>query len=147
MNHLESTFKGKNGFWRYILMFIVVLIVSNTIGAVPLLVAMYIKSGSNPAVFSQIAANPNDFSILGLNPNIGFILMLFPFIAGLLAFILLVKPMNNRTIRMTINGTNKIRWNRFFISGAVWLILSAIYLFFYLKLDPGNFKLNNKTLL
>ena len=54
MNHLESTFTGKNSFWRYIVMFAAVLIVSNTIGAVPLLIAMLIKSVSNPAVFSQI---------------------------------------------------------------------------------------------
>jgi membrane protease YdiL (CAAX protease family) len=145
MNHLESTFTGKNGFWRYIIMFAVVLIVSNTIGAIPLLLAMLLKSGSNPAVFSQLAANPNDFGVLGLNPNVGLIMMLFPFMAGLLAFVLLVKPLNNRTLRVTINGTNKIRWNRFFISAAVWMILSALYFLFYLKLDPSNFHLNNKS--
>ena len=82
---------------------------------------------------------------LGLSPNVGFVMMLFPFMAGLLAFILLVKPLNNRTFKMTINGTGKIRWNRFFISAAVWMILSALYLFFYLKIDPSNFTLNNKT--
>jgi membrane protease YdiL (CAAX protease family) len=145
MNHLESTFKSKNSFWRYIIMFAVVLIVSNTIGAIPLLISMLIKMGSNPAVFSQIAANPNDFSVLGLNPDVGFVMLLFPFMAGLIAFILLVKPLNNRSLRMTINGTEKIRWGRFFISGAVWLILSVLYFFSYLKLDPGNFTLNNKT--
>jgi membrane protease YdiL (CAAX protease family) len=64
---------------------------------------------------------------------------------GLLAFIILVKPLNNRTVRVTINGTGKIRWKRFFISAAVWLILSALYLVFYLKIDPANFSLNNKT--
>jgi uncharacterized protein len=146
MNHLESTFTGKNGFWRYIIMFAVVLIVSNTIGAIPLITAMLLKSGSNPAVFSQLAANPNDYGVLGLDPNVGLVMMLFPFIAGLLAFALLVKPLNNRTLRVTINGTNKIRWNRFFISGAVWMILSALYFLFYLKLDPSNFHLNNKSI-
>jgi membrane protease YdiL (CAAX protease family) len=145
MNHLESTFTGKNSFWRYIVMFAVVLIVSNTIGAIPLLIATLIKSLSNPAVFTQLAANPNDFSVIGLNPNAGFVMMLFPFIAGLIAFILLVKPLNNRTLKMTINGTGKVRWGRFFVSGTVWMILSAFYLFFYLKLDPANFTLNNKT--
>jgi uncharacterized protein len=145
MNHLESTFAGKNSFWRYILMFAVILIVANTIGAVPLLIATLIKSGSNPAVFSQLAANPNDISVIGLSPDTGFVMMIFPFIAGLIAFILLVKPINNRTIKIVINGTEKIRWNRFFISGTIWLILSALYLIFYLKLDPANFTLNNKT--
>ena len=46
---------------------------------------------------------------------------------------------------MIINGTGKIRWNRFFISAFVWLILSGLYLFFYLKIDPSNFTINNKT--
>jgi uncharacterized protein len=70
---------------------------------------------------------------------------MIPFISGLIAFIFLVKPLNNRTLRMTINGTDKIRWSRFFISAAVWTILSALYFFVYLKLDPSNFILNNKT--
>lgn len=146
MNHLESTFTGKNAFWRYIVMIAVVLVVSNTIGAVPLLLSMFLKSGSNPNVFSQLAANPNDYGVLGLDPNVGLVMMLFPFMAGLLAFVLLVKPLNSRTIRMIINGTNKIRWNKFFISAAVWMILSALYFLFYLKLDPSNFHLSNKSI-
>src|SRR5450759_4935786 len=126
-------------------MFAAIIIVSNTIGALPLLIALALKSVSNPEVFSQFAANPNDYSVLGLEPNTGLIMMLFPFLAGLVAFILLVRPLNNRTLKITINGTDKIRWNRFFISATVWLILSALYLFLYLKMDPANFALNNKT--
>ena len=146
MNHLESTFTGKNSFWRYIVMFVIVLLVSNSIGALPLFIAIFIKSGSNPAVLSQIAANPNDFSPIGLNPTVVFVMMIFPFIAGLMAFIVLVKPLNGRSLGMIINGTAKIRWKRFFISAAVWLILSCLYLFFYIKIDPSNFTINNKTL-
>jgi uncharacterized protein len=145
MNHLESTFNGKNSFWRYVLMFAMVLIAANTVGAIPLILATLLKSGSNPDIFTQLAANPNDFSVIGLSPNTGFLMMLFPFIAGLIAFILLVKPLNNRTVKMTINGTGTIRWNRFFISATIWLILSGLYLFLYVKLDPANFTLNNKT--
>jgi uncharacterized protein len=145
MNHLESAFKGKNNFWRYIVMFILILIVSNTIGAIPLIISLVIKSGTNPEVFSQLSANPNDFSVLGLNTNTGLLMMLFPFIAGLAAFIFLVKPLNRRTLKDTINGTGKIRWNRFFTSAFIWLMLSALYLFLNIKLDPSNFTVNNKT--
>jgi membrane protease YdiL (CAAX protease family) len=126
-------------------MFAVILIVANTIGSLPLLISLYLKQGTDPAVFTKFAANPDDFSIIGLSPNTGFVIMLFPFIAGLIAFILLVRPLNNRTFIMTINGTSTIRWDRFFISAAVWTILSALYFFVYLKLDPANFSLNNKT--
>lgn len=126
-------------------MIAVVLIVSTTIGSLPLLIALLIKSASNPDVFSLLAANPNDYSVLGLDPNVGLAMMLFPFIAGLAVFILLVKPLNNRTFRNTINGTGKIRWDRFFISAFIWLLLSAGYLFLYMKVDPANFTINNKT--
>ena len=146
MNHLESTFKGKNSLWRYIVMIAAVLIASNTIGAVPLLIGMLVKSASNPEVFSQLAANPNDYSVLGLDQNILLFLMIFPFIAGLAAFVLLVKPLNARNLKDTINGTGKIRWNRFFISAFVWFILSALYLVLYLKYNPSNFTVNNKTI-
>jgi hypothetical protein len=126
-------------------MFASVLIVSNTIGAIPLLIAMAIKSLSNPTVFAQFSANPNDLSLLGINPTAGFVMLIFPFVAGLIAFILLIKPLNDRTLGITINGTTKIRWNKFFISAFVWLFLSGLYLIFYLKLDPSNFRVNNKT--
>ena len=145
MNHLESAFNGRNHIWRYIIMIVVILVASNTIGAIPLLVALAMKSVSNPDVISQLAANPNDYSVIGLEPNVGLMMMLFPFIAGLAAYILLIKPLNGRTFLSTINGTGKIRWNRFFISGLVWLVLSAIYLFVYMKADPANFSLNNKS--
>ena len=72
-------------------------------------------------------------------------MMLFPFIAGLFAFILLVKPLNNRTLKNDNKRNRKIRWDRFFISAAVWMHTFSSYLFFYLKLDPSNFTLNNKT--
>jgi uncharacterized protein len=146
MNHLESTFKGQNSFWRYVVMVASVFIISNTIGAIPIIIVMTIKSASDPGLITQIAANPTDFSVLGLSTNTGFLLMMFPFIAGLAAFVLLIKPLNNRSLKMTINGTEKIRWDRFFISALVWLVLSALYLFFYLKLDPSNFKINNQTI-
>lgn len=124
----------------------IVLIVSNTIGALPLLIAIGLKSASNPEIFSLFSANPNDFSVLGFSSNTLFIMMLFPFIAGLSAFLLFVKPLHSRTVKGTINGTGKIRWNRFLISAAVWLGLSAIYFLTYFQLDPDNFSLSNNTI-
>jgi hypothetical protein len=123
----------------------VVLIASNTIGALPLLVGILIKSVSNPDAFSQLTANPNDYSVLGLDPNVLLIMMIVPFVAGLAAFKIFVKPLNGRTLKKTINGTDRIRWNRFFISALIWFLLSAIYFFIYLKLDPANFTLNNSS--
>src|SRR5674476_663369 len=107
MNHLESSFKGKNSFWRYIIMVVSVFIVSNTIGGIPILISFALKA-SDPGTLARIAANTNDLSVLGLSSNVIFLMMMFPFIAGLTAFTLLIKPLNNRSLKMTINGTEKI---------------------------------------
>ncbi len=145
MNHLESSFTGKNAFWRYLLMLVAVIAVSNTIGSVPLIISML----KNPAAMDQLSANPNDLSPLGLDPNIALIYMLIPFIAGSAAFVLLVKPLNFRSFKAVINGTDTFRWNRFFISGLVWTVISVLYLFISIEIDPVNFTLNNtsKTLI
>jgi hypothetical protein len=145
MNHLESSFTGKNAAWRYLVMLVIILLVANSIGSIPLMIAFAVASHSDPTVISRFAANPTNMSILGLSPFMGFIVMMVPFMTGLFAFMLLVKPLNRRTFKSVINGTAKIRWNRFFVSGLVWFLLSAIYFFIYLKFDPSNFTLNART--
>lgn len=120
-----------------------VFLASNTIGALPLLAGLLIRSMSDPGSVSLFSASPNDYGILGFSSNTTLIMMLFPFIAGLAAFIILIRPLNSRTFREVINGTTKIRWNRFLTSFFVWLILSALYFIIYLKLEPGNFSMKN----
>jgi uncharacterized protein len=146
MNHLESAFKGKNSFWRYTIMIAVVFIVSNTIGSLPLLIGLLLKSLANPIIFSLFSANPNDYSVLGFQINTWLVIMLFPFIAALAAFILLVKPLHSRTIRVIINGTAKIRWNRFYISALIWSGFCIIYFLVYFHFDPQNFSINNRSI-
>jgi hypothetical protein len=92
---------------------------------------------------TEISGNPGDLSPLGLDPNISFIYMLIPFAVGLAAFVILVGPLNGRPIMTVINGTGKFRWNRFFISSGIWIVISALYLLINIKLDPENFSLNN----
>jgi hypothetical protein len=58
---------------------------------------------------------------------------------------LLIKPLHNRTLKNIINGTGRIRWDRFFISALVWLLLGALYLLIIIKVDPENFLLNNTS--
>ncbi len=61
MNHLESILPAGTAFWRYIVMFAAVLVASNTIGALPLLVAYAEKSATNPEVVSEIASKSRRF--------------------------------------------------------------------------------------
>lgn len=145
MNHLESSFTGKNAVWRYIVMFAAILLATNTIGALPLLLGYSSKVADDPELMGKIADDPGNLGVLGFEPNIGLLMNLFPFIIGILAFILLIRPLNQRSFGATINGARRFRWDRFLKSGLVWLILSALYLFVYMKADPSNFRLNNAT--
>ena len=127
-------------------MIAVVFIVSNTIGALPLLIGLLFKSLENPGIFSLFSANPIDYDVLHFRLNTLLVLMLFPFIAGLAAFILLVKPLHSRTIKVIINGTAKIRWDRFFISALIWSGFCIIYFLVYFQFAPQNFSINNRTI-
>ena len=127
-------------------MLAVLLTATNTIGGIPLLIAMGVKAADNPDIIVQLAENPNNLTVLGLDSNLYLFTMLFPFFIGLITFILLIKPLNHRNFTCTINGTNEFRWNRFLISALVWLLISAIYLYVYIKLEPLNFKVNNRSM-
>ncbi len=145
MNHLESVFTGKNNLWRYILMIAVVIIATNTIGGLPFLIAYAVKLLSNTAGLSQAAETPFNINALGIDPIISLAMLIFPFIIGLLAFALLMKPLHNKTLKNVINGTARIRWDRFFISASVWLLLAALYLLVIIKVNPENFLISNKS--
>lgn len=134
-----------NGIWRYLLMLAVILAFANTIGALPLILTLARVSKSNPAAAASFVAEPNDPTHLGVDPNTGLIMLLLPFLAGLAAFLLLVKPLHGRSFRVIINGTSKIRWNHYFAGAFVWLVLSAVYLAVYIKINPLNFILKNTS--
>jgi len=124
-------------------MFIAILLATNTIGALPLLLGYTSKVADDPDMLGRIAEDPTNIGVLGFEPNIGLLMNLFPFIIGILAFVLLIKPLHQRTFGAVLNGGHRFRWNRFMVSALLWLILSAIYLFVYMKADPSNFRLNN----
>jgi uncharacterized protein len=145
MNHLESSFTGKNSLWRYIVMLVLIFLASNLIGTLPILITSSIKSFSDPQLMSQLSANPNDFSVLGISENLLLVYMLIPFIIGLIAFAFLLKPLHSRSFISTINGMGRIRWKRFFTGASLWMIFMIVYLIVYKQLDPDNFTVNNKS--
>jgi membrane protease YdiL (CAAX protease family) len=143
MHHLEASFSGKNSVWRYLIMIVAIFAATNSIGAIPIMISIAVRSAADPSVIEKLAADPNNLGALGIEPNSYLLMMIFPFIVGLIMFTLLVKPLNYRSLRAVINGNVKFRWNRFFIAAIVWVVIGALYLIINLKVDPSNFILNN----
>ncbi|MGD0583676.1 MAG: CPBP family intramembrane glutamic endopeptidase [Bacteroidales bacterium] len=145
MRHLSSSFSGKNAPWRYVIMLVAVFLAANTVGGIPLIIGFASRAVSNPEAASRLAANPSDLSAIGIAPDMALFMMLFPFLAGLITFALLVKPLHGRTFIQTFTGATTLRWRRVLVSALLWAIFSALYLVVYNWLQPSNFRINNTS--
>lgn len=140
---LTVPFSGKNAFWRYFVGVIVPFLAANFIGALPLVAVIIVNSLDGTPV-PQKGGMP-DFEAMGIDLNVGFLLNVLPFLVGLLAIILIIKPLHNRKFGTVINGGRNIRWGRMIFAALVWAAISALYMIYALKSDPGNFRLNNTS--
>jgi len=140
---LTVPFSGKNAFWRYFVGVIVPFLAANFIGALPLVAVIIVNSLDGTPV-PQKGGMP-DFEAMGIDLNVGFLLNVLPFLVGLLAIILIIKPLHNRKFGTVINGGRNIRWGRMIFAAMVWAAISALYMIYALKSDPGNFRLNNTS--
>ena len=139
---MAAAFAGKNAFWRYFIGTVTPFLASNLIGSIPLLVVMF--TSTVEGVIPQKGGMP-DFEAMGINLNLGFVLSVFPFILALIAIIMLVRPLHNRSFGTVINGGRKIRWGRMLFAALVWIAVSALWMIYSIKSDPGNFRLNNTS--
>ena len=140
---LSAPFRGKNTFWRYFIGVIIPLVVSNVVGALPLVVVMIGYSLDGSTV--PLKGGMPDFELMGIDLNLGFVLTVFPFILGFLTIVWLIKPLHGRNFNTVVNGGRKVRWGRMMVSALVWLLISALWLFYSIRSDPGNFILSNTT--
>ncbi len=139
MKFLERALSGPHEWWKYILLPVIAFAIANTIGAIPLGIAVLIGMAQGGEL------NPNnlaDLSGLGFDGNTSLFLMMFPFIVGLIGFVLIIKPLHKQNIKEVINGTQSIRWNRFFYSAAVWTTISGVLLVADYYLNSSHYELN-----
>ena len=113
MNHLESVTPKRNKWWWYLLVFISFPIVSNITGFV-IFGILYI--------FRTNRIEKWQVYMTGLHKNDNFMLAigLFMFVIVLAWLIFLIKKIHGRKWTEIINGTNHIRWSRFFHGFAFW---------------------------
>ena len=126
---LEKVFQGRNEIGRWVAMIVILLIVTQIVGGIPLGIMIFLKRMDNP----ELVPNPEnlmDLSAYEIDPITGFALMLIPFVLGLVALLLLMKPIHERPMLSVITGHSSFRWNNFFWGAGVWLVLLSAYAFF-----------------
>lgn len=145
---LERVYEGKNDIGRWIAMILILLIITQFIGGIPLGILIFLKMSDNP----DLEPNPEnllDLTAYGISPISGLMLMIIPFVLGLITLVLLMKPIHERPVLSVMTGFSRFRWKRFFWGALVWLILMIIYesLAILTGLQTVEFQFNPQTLL
>lgn len=126
---LERVYEGKSDIGRWLGMIVILIIVSQVVGGIPLGVMIFLKMSENP----DLQPNPEnmlDLSAYDISPVTGLVLMLIPFVLGLVTLLLLLKPIHERSMLSVVTGRDSFRWKRFFWGAGIWLLLMTIYAVF-----------------
>jgi len=140
MKYLERGLSGPNQWWKYIILPLLTFLAQGLLGMIPLLVVVGIAKMTNDGTgdFSNFL----DFKAQGIDLNLGLALMIISFAIGLWVLNALVKSYHKRSFSELINGTGKIRWNKFFYSAGIWAALMLLNIFIEYLFNPTEFQLN-----
>jgi len=143
---LEKVYQGKNDIGRWIAMIVILLVVTQVIGGIPLGIMIFLKMADDPDLIPN-PENSLDLSAYGIPPVTGLVLMIIPFVIGLFTLLFLMKPIHERPYLSVITGYLSFRWKRFFWGAGLWLILLTLYIIIAtatgfqkieLQFDPGT---------
>ena len=139
MKHLERALDGQNQFWKYLVNFLVSFFGGGIVGSIPLIIIIALKTIKYGNVEGLGSGNIADMTAYGISQNLSLFLLMLPMVVSLLACIVLLRPFHKRSFSEVVNGTVKIRWNRFFVGFGIWFVLYAFYLLGNYIVDPENF--------
>jgi uncharacterized protein len=144
---LEKVYGGKNDIGRWVAVIVILLIITQFVGGIPLGIMIFLKTSDDP----DLVPNPEnlmDLSAYDISPVTGLALMIIPFALGLITLLLLMKPVHERPLLSVITGNSSFRWKKFFWGAGLWLLLLSAYAAFAsvtgiqkvkLQFDPSTF--------
>ena len=138
MNHLERALDNQNKWWKPLLLTLGIIGVGLIVQTI--LIAIFILF--NFSTSELVAMIDNTDLILGeilKNQNFMFPFIFISSFASLMIGSLLIWILYKRSFKEVINGTQKIRWNKFLYSFMIWFSLMAIYLLLSYIFNPQGF--------
>ena len=141
MKFLEYSLSHQNQWWKYLLVFLAGFIGGQIVGSIPLTVLIVYKTAISGGTMMLNPENIADLTVYGISKNMGLFLMLLPFVVSLIVTVWLIKVFHKRTFSETVNGTNKIRFDRMAMGFGVWFALMLIYFIGDYLINPDNFVL------
>lgn len=139
MNFIQQAYKGKNDWYFYLAVILLVFFGWQLLGALPL-GAVAMMHASDMTEFAR-AANDN-FMSLGINSNLFLFLMILMFAFGLLFLYIGIKFIHKRSFTSVITSREKVDWSRFFTGFIVWGCIAVTVIIAGILLYPENYTWN-----
>ena len=141
MNFLQTGFKGKNDWWMYVVMFVIIFFTS-IIGQLPITFVAMFKAGGDAQRFAESAEN--NFTDLGIDSNFYLFLMLLGFIVAFFFFVISLKVMHKKKLTWVITSREKIDWKRVWFGVIVWGLIIVSFMSIDLFVSPESYEWNFK---
>ena len=138
---LENGFLPTNKFWKYLVGSLLIFVAS-TIGQIPWVIAVLIKSLKTGKKFPTTEGDMMTF--LSLNTTL--FLLLFSFVIAFISIILVVKYFHKQTFLSMTTSRAKVDWKRIFFSFSLWGILTAGSTLMLFYSSPEDFVYNFKPI-
>lgn len=135
---LDAARLGRNEWWRYLLGLGLIFFMAFILGAVPLLIAVFVVLlDNNPAT----SVNPQTGMLIGVEPLLVFPLLLFSFVALMLGLVMAVELLHRRRAATLVAVGRRINWGRIAQGFAVWVLLIALAALLEAVFFPGRYRL------
>lgn len=119
--YLKEAYRGKTDFWRYLILFMLVLVL-NLIAGLPYMLTVMFKGMANGQALSELAG-VTDPKIVGLSENLGLFLLIAPLILVFAGLVMGIRYMHETSWTSVFTSAPRFRWKHFLFAALFWLIL------------------------
>ena len=138
---IENGFYPENKFWKYIIGSII-FIVASTIGQIPWLMVVAIKSQIDGKAFPE---GENEFmAFLDSNATLFLLMLSFAFAFG--SIILVIRYFHKQSFLTLTTSRKKIDWSRVFFSFSIWAIFTIATTLVTYYVNPNDYSYNFKLI-
>lgn len=138
---IEQAVKPENKFWKYSIGSLLIILAS-TIGQIPLLVAVYLKSFLEG---KTIPTNSDDLMRM-LDSNLTLFLIMLSFVFAFIGIFIVVKYIHNQHFIEVTTTRSQVDWSRILFSFSIWAlfsIFSTVLMYYY---NTEDFVINFKPI-
>lgn len=141
MNFIQQAYKGRNDWYLYVAVFLMVFFGWQLLGVLPLLVVAVMHSKD---VDELMRAAQDNFMGLGINSNLFLFLMILMFAIGLVFLFIGIKFIHKRAVKTVITSRKKVDWKRFWFGFILWGLVSVVVIGLGIFLEPEQYTWNFK---